>query len=434
MAKKIAVVGAGISGLTCAYELQKAGHTVEVFEREAYVGGRMSTRVKDGLPFDIAVNHLVNLYTHMRAYSKELNLGWQPFEFVKYGLCKKGNVVAPFDTLSKLEKIRLAIWTRSIRSVPTDFFDCSSLVAYDTDTGYNEAKRRVGKRFADDLVDTYTSVYQLHSARDISRAGLLSQFNSIRKLHNDWYLQQIPGGMITLSKAFAHKLNVHLETPVSQIKAHDTGVDITTSEGTKTYDEVVVAATPDNTKKIYANPTPPEKDVLDAVKYSCSIVVAFKMPQDTFGPVTGDTSNTTSAIWFPSSESKIISSCSNEAYKGEQYVKDGKTLLLVFLKEEGAKEYLNKSDEEVYAVAKKEVMKALHNWVENDEVLEPHDLYRWPYAATKFYHGYISKVKTFVENHQGKSRVWLCGGYLNSPWTEGALRCGQRVAKQINES
>ena len=33
--KHIAVIGAGISGLTCAYELQRAGFDVEIFEKNA---------------------------------------------------------------------------------------------------------------------------------------------------------------------------------------------------------------------------------------------------------------------------------------------------------------------------------------------------------------------------------------------------------------
>ncbi len=43
---------AGIAGLTCAFELHKAGLEVEVFGREPTVVGRMNTRTKDGLAFD----------------------------------------------------------------------------------------------------------------------------------------------------------------------------------------------------------------------------------------------------------------------------------------------------------------------------------------------------------------------------------------------
>jgi len=41
--KHIIVIGAGISGLTAAFRLQRAGHAVSVFEARQRVGGRMIT-------------------------------------------------------------------------------------------------------------------------------------------------------------------------------------------------------------------------------------------------------------------------------------------------------------------------------------------------------------------------------------------------------
>jgi renalase len=42
--KNIAIIGAGIAGITCARTLLQAGHTVQVFEKSRGLGGRMSTR------------------------------------------------------------------------------------------------------------------------------------------------------------------------------------------------------------------------------------------------------------------------------------------------------------------------------------------------------------------------------------------------------
>jgi protoporphyrinogen oxidase len=41
--KKVAIIGAGPAGITAAYELSKKGHTVEVFEASAHVGGLSKT-------------------------------------------------------------------------------------------------------------------------------------------------------------------------------------------------------------------------------------------------------------------------------------------------------------------------------------------------------------------------------------------------------
>lgn len=50
--KRVAVVGAGLAGLTCARELTQAGLAVTVFEKSRGVGGRLSTRRVDWATFD----------------------------------------------------------------------------------------------------------------------------------------------------------------------------------------------------------------------------------------------------------------------------------------------------------------------------------------------------------------------------------------------
>ena len=50
--RHIAVVGAGIAGITCARTLVQAGHTVTVFEKSRGAGGRMSTRHTEFGTFD----------------------------------------------------------------------------------------------------------------------------------------------------------------------------------------------------------------------------------------------------------------------------------------------------------------------------------------------------------------------------------------------
>ncbi|RZI43028.1 FAD-dependent oxidoreductase [Herbaspirillum sp. HC18] len=48
----IAIVGAGLAGLTCARALSRAGHSVVVYERNAEAGGRMGTRQTELGGFD----------------------------------------------------------------------------------------------------------------------------------------------------------------------------------------------------------------------------------------------------------------------------------------------------------------------------------------------------------------------------------------------
>ncbi|PHU21581.1 hypothetical protein BC332_06688 [Capsicum chinense] len=64
---KVAVVGAGISGLISAYELAKAGVEVVVYEKENYLGGHANTVTVDGsiltLVLWFSIGHGVDMET-----------------------------------------------------------------------------------------------------------------------------------------------------------------------------------------------------------------------------------------------------------------------------------------------------------------------------------------------------------------------------------
>ena len=45
----------------------------------------------------------------------------------------------------------------------------------------------------------------------------------------------------------------------------------------------------------------------------------------------------------------------------------------------------------------------------------------------------MTRVDRFWRDGQGEGGVWLCGDWLNHPWLEGAVRCGERVAIALGE-
>jgi phytoene dehydrogenase-like protein len=49
----VAIVGGGVGGLCAAIRLRAAGHQVNVFERNAVMGGKLAVRERDGFTFDI---------------------------------------------------------------------------------------------------------------------------------------------------------------------------------------------------------------------------------------------------------------------------------------------------------------------------------------------------------------------------------------------
>lgn len=72
MTKRIAVIGAGLSGLACARVLRRSGAYVEIFEQDRIIGGRMATTRIGMVPFDHGAQYITARSGQFRAYIDEM--------------------------------------------------------------------------------------------------------------------------------------------------------------------------------------------------------------------------------------------------------------------------------------------------------------------------------------------------------------------------
>ena len=94
---QVAVVGAGLSGMSCARRLHRAGWSVTVFEKSRGPGGRMSTRRSQGTSFD----HGAQYFTAQSADFQQQVYQWQ-----------RDGVVASWDgSFAKVGAHGLEPWT-----------------------------------------------------------------------------------------------------------------------------------------------------------------------------------------------------------------------------------------------------------------------------------------------------------------------------------
>ena len=72
MTSRVAVIGAGLAGLSCARVLRRAGHYVEVFEADRIIGGRMATMRIGVVPYDHGAQYLTSRSSRFRDFVDEL--------------------------------------------------------------------------------------------------------------------------------------------------------------------------------------------------------------------------------------------------------------------------------------------------------------------------------------------------------------------------
>ena len=70
-APRVAVIGAGMAGVSCAEQLQQRGVTVTLFEKSRGLGGRLATRRSEhGVAFDHGAQYIT---AHTPAFAQWLN-------------------------------------------------------------------------------------------------------------------------------------------------------------------------------------------------------------------------------------------------------------------------------------------------------------------------------------------------------------------------
>jgi len=442
--KQIAVIGAGIAGLSCAYELQKAGHEVVVYEKNADVGGRMATRVKDGFEFNPGATFLSRHYTTLREYSKEFGILWTPLRGDRTHRVIRDGKAYPLGLKSPLEVLNLTVLSLrsrlrflwfliklAVKKVPGDFFDLSTTSeVLDFDNASHYLRREIGDEAVDYIADPFTATLHFYLSDKVSTAMLLTLLKSM--VGNKEFCAEYPkGGVQAIPNALAERLTVVTNADIASV-SHSTTSNIAewlvhVNGKQESFGVVVFACPAPAALKLLQAPTPAQQALLDSVSYGSTITLSFKVPADMFV-------DTTNCIYVPYVENKIIGSCIFEAHK-DGLVRQGQTLFNVYLHDEAAKKLMDKSDAEVLATVLPELEKVCPEFARyRTSVEDPQlfDIERWPLAMPKFPHGQVTNIKKFQAEHQGENNAYFIGDYMNAPWTEGAAQSGKRCAALVD--
>jgi predicted NAD/FAD-binding protein len=284
--KRIAVVGAGVSGLVAAAELHRAGHDVRVFEAASYPGGHTNTIDVETPAGTLAVDtgfivfNELN-YPNFENMLGELGIASQPadmsfsvsdgrggFEWATTGA--RGLFAKPAHALDPRfhRMLRdLVRFNQEARNLVGTGREGPSLRRFLADGGYSEY-------FIERLlVPQVSAVWSADPEQMWSfPAAFLARFfdhHRILQLMGRPSWRSITGGSRRYVEALTAPFRdrIHLRTPVRQIQRGPDGVVVALDGSSEHFDEVVIAVHSDIALGLLAAPSPLETKILGAIPY-----------------------------------------------------------------------------------------------------------------------------------------------------------------------
>jgi len=255
----IAIIGAGITGLSAGYELSKKGHTVTIFEKSAVPGGL-------GSYIPIANTHIERYYHHffesdsrIRSYAQQLHVVTKlQFYPSKTSIFVDGKL-HPFNTLTDLfsfsplsitEKLRCALSTGMLKLLPFVPVRLDQISAIDW--LHQFAGAQVYKKVWGPLLEGKFSrfAYQVPMlwlwGRVHDRSPKLGYFDGSVKILFDRLIEEInvKNGQILLN------------TEVKKLTTQDDQIAVTFKKQTKTFDKVILTTVSPVARWLLPNSTP----------------------------------------------------------------------------------------------------------------------------------------------------------------------------------
>ena len=283
---RIAIVGAGISGLGAAHYLEKSGHAVTLFEAADYFGGHTHTVdvTLDGMTAPVDTGFLVcndHTYPNLLKLFTELNVDLAPSDMSFAVRADADNIEWSGTNFASL----FAQPTNALKPKFLSFLAnivrfnriATAMVLADTVPQVSVRDFLAKEEFSAQLFDWY--IWPMVGSIWSSPRGDVLDFELpmlLRFCHNHGLLRvtnrphwmTVRGGAKTYVERIVSSLrDARIATPVQRIVRGVGFVEVTTAKGHDQFDSVVLACHSDQAVRLLAHPTDAERAALSAVRY-----------------------------------------------------------------------------------------------------------------------------------------------------------------------
>jgi oxygen-dependent protoporphyrinogen oxidase len=432
----IIVVGAGPSGLACAFRLQQAGRHVVVLEAGAQPGGKIRTVVEQGFVMEAGASILPSAYRNVLGIVADAGLTPDLVEGGSIvGIARDGTIhyldsakllrdaagTKLLSFRSKLAMARLMLDNRRIRPL-LDYEDLSVAAAFDTETAAQYCDRRLNGEIYDYLVDATLRGLLGTRGDEVSVVDFFFSFNNVIGSK----LFAFRGGMSTYADRLAEKLDVRTGARVRAVVETGGGVEVTWDDanGTQRTDAAagcVLAVWGTQVPELLPQIDPDSAAFLRSIRYTTSVnlnVALTRPPADVPAFV----------IQIPRTTHEGLFGITLEHNKAPRRAPDGKGLLGVYTMSDWAEELIGLDDDDVtdrVLDATEQVLPGVSRDVEFVRVN------RWHPVIVYSRPGLYRELGAFNARQRPDSRVRLAGDYFSCSNLNTATAAGERAAREL---
>nr|WP_055501383.1 FAD-dependent oxidoreductase [Nonomuraea pusilla] len=426
----VVVIGAGLAGLTAAYELRARGVDVLVLESADRPGGRMSSDRAHGFVVDRGAQFVSTGYERLMPLLRRLGLADELVPTsTRAGFVRDGEIVtvspanpATFVTAGLLPAgAALRAGAGFARTGPRlrrrALHDLAQWQDLDTRSGDGWSRAVFGDVFTDRVMDAMVSGFYFQNVAGNSAAlpAILTGFTARRAA-----TMALRRGLGAVTEALAERAPLFLETPALEVREAGGGVEVATPDRTIAAGAAVVATPGPAAARLL--PGSPDSDLL-STPYSSTILVALR-----YGP--GWRSRRLDGVYgvlVPVTELRTVAAVGVESGKARALVPEGE-LLNVMLSESAASRLRDAGDDTVIEHTLDELAALVP---EARSQVTGATVHRWSAALPWTPVGQAARVAAYRESVAAAApRVILAGDYLGLPFTDSVVHTGQWAAAQ----
>ena len=444
--KNVVVVGAGISGLSAAYDLERGGVACTIFEKQARSGGVIETRVAGECTLDCGPDSFLAAKPEALALITELGLeneviGSNDHQRTTY-IWKHGRLIALPEGVMMIVPSRiipmahspLLSWGTKLR-MAAEYFRKPAL---SPDRSVAEfVIDHFGQETLDYLAEPLLSgVYGGDPAR-LSVASVLPRFvqmeakygslvrgvvNSRQGGSSGPLFRTLKSGLGTLTGMLASRVKI-CRAQAETIERRESGGFRIRAEGHwMEADHVIVACPAWAAAELLAPVDPQLAEWLGGIDYSSSLTLSLIYRASDFGGMRAGF-----GFLVPKKERHRLTACTFVGAKFSYRVPDDRIALRCFFGGTSDEAVLNESDDAVITIARQELRRILSLTAMPIE----HVIARWPRSMAQYNVGHaqrITEIRALAAKIPG---LHLAGNAYEGIGIPDCIRTGRQAAKNV---